>query len=133
LVLSRERELIEELNFWVESVNKWSVGGKTLLVVEGERDAAALRSLGVEGRIVTVRWLKKARFENLSDERALLLTDFDREGTKLFNELSLLLERRGAKVDRHFRERLGFILRKLGIYQIQSLRTHPWLEQKRTP
>ena len=73
------------------------------IIVEGRRDEAALRRLGVKGRIYCL----KARGESRHDflERldgttdAIVLTDFDREGKKLETWLYKELSQRGVKSD----------------------------------
>ena len=75
----------------------------TPIIVEGRRDEAALRRLGVKGRIYCI----KARGESRHDflERldgtpdAIILTDFDREGKKLETWLYKELSQRGVKSD----------------------------------
>ena len=73
------------------------------VIVEGRRDEAALRRLGVMGKIYCL----KARGESRHDflERlngatdAIVLTDFDREGKKLETWLYKELSQRGVKSD----------------------------------
>ena len=73
------------------------------IIVEGRKDEAALRRLGVIGRIYCL----KARGESRHDflERldgttdAIVLTDFDREGKKLETWLYKELSQRGVKSD----------------------------------
>ena len=75
----------------------------TPIIVEGRRDEAALRHLGIKGRIYCL----KARGESRHDflERldgatdAIVLTDFDREGKKLETWLYKELLLRGVKSD----------------------------------
>ncbi|HZY94933.1 MAG TPA: toprim domain-containing protein [Candidatus Bathyarchaeia archaeon] len=73
------------------------------IVVEGRRDEAALRKLGINGIIHCLKARGESRFEFLerldgSDE-AILLTDFDREGRELTEWLHNELSRRGVRSD----------------------------------
>ena len=73
------------------------------IIVEGRRDEAALRRLGINGTVYCL----KARGESRHDflERldgtpdAIVLTDFDREGKKLETWLYKELSQRGIKSD----------------------------------
>jgi 5S rRNA maturation endonuclease (ribonuclease M5) len=79
-----------------------------LIVVEGKKDAQALRMLGVNGTILTVKTGGKsyleatAEIEKLGAREVILLLDFDRrgrEGTKCVRET---LERAKIKVNIKF-------------------------------
>ena len=83
----KEEKILEILAALVEESSKG-----TPIVVEGKKDVAALRSLGVEGNVVTAKTGGKSFPEVISEiEQAratevVLLLDFDRrgvEGTKL--------------------------------------------------
>lgn len=74
----RLREIIENLH----EVNK-----TTPVIVEGKKDASALRVLGLEGQIITLHNGKKL-YEFCSDiserfERVILLLDWDKKGENL--------------------------------------------------
>lgn len=74
----RLREIIENLH----EVNK-----TTPVIVEGKKDASALRALGLEGQIITLHNGKKL-YEFCSDiserfERVILLLDWDKKGENL--------------------------------------------------
>jgi 5S rRNA maturation endonuclease (ribonuclease M5) len=73
------------------------------IIVEGRRDEAALRRLGVRGKIYCLKARGESRhdflerLDGVSD--AIILTDFDREGKKLETWLYKELSQRGIKSD----------------------------------
>lgn len=73
------------------------------IIVEGRRDEAALRKLGVKGPIHCLKARGESRFEFLEringTKDAILLADFDREGKKLEAWLSRELSQRGIRSD----------------------------------
>lgn len=73
------------------------------IIVEGRRDEAALRKLGVKGPVYCLKARGESRHEFLDrldgTHDAILLTDFDREGKKLETWLHKELTQRGVKTD----------------------------------
>ncbi|HET7404588.1 MAG TPA: toprim domain-containing protein [Candidatus Bathyarchaeia archaeon] len=73
------------------------------IIVEGRRDEAALRKLGVKGPIHCLKARGESRYEFLERingaKDAILLADFDREGKKLEAWLSRELSQRGIRSD----------------------------------
>ena len=73
------------------------------IIVEGRRDEAALRKLGVKGPIYCLKASGESRHQFLDrlDGRhdAILLADFDREGKKLETWLHKELSQRGINSD----------------------------------
>jgi 5S rRNA maturation endonuclease (ribonuclease M5) len=101
------------LDLW-EALCRESVDRRTIVVVEGERDRAALRALGLPGAVVLVhrgRSLSR-RAEELGKPGTTLivLTDWDVEGGHLAQRLRLLLSPGPARVDLEFRRRFALIL-----------------------
>lgn len=103
----------------------WSLLGKldgAAVVVEGRKDKAALESLGVDGsRIVALN--KTALFavaESVASEygAAIILTDLDGEGKKLYGRLNTMLQDLGVKVNNDLR---NFLFRKTKIRQVEGL------------
>ncbi len=79
-------------------------------VVEGKRDEAALRGLGLEGEIVKVK-AGKALYELCEElgnrySEVVLMTDTDKEGEKIARELKKRLSQYGTRVNDEFRNRL---------------------------
>ncbi len=93
---------LEEANRIFEGLRERS-GSGFAIVVEGRRDEAALRKLGVVGVVYClkaggesgVRFLEK--LDGL--DGVVLLTDFDREGGELRSWLYQELSRRGVRAD----------------------------------
>ncbi|MFW9907978.1 MAG: toprim domain-containing protein [Candidatus Thorarchaeota archaeon] len=84
-----------------------------LIIVEGNRDEAILRNLGVKGQIIKTQTLKTR--EQLIDSIAdysgpkgnvLILTDFDAEGIELCKSLERALELKKVKMLRRLRLRI---------------------------
>ena len=73
------------------------------IIVEGRRDEAALRRLGVKGPIHCLKARGESRYEFLDringSRDAILLADFDREGKKLEAWLNRELSQRGIRSD----------------------------------
>ncbi len=81
----------------------------TVIVVEGDRDRAILRSLGIRGRILLLhngqRLGTLAQQLGDSGARVVVLTDWDRAGGHLAHRLADLLP--PAAIDLDFRRRLA--------------------------
>lgn len=113
--------------------------------VEGQRDVAALRALGCAGAIEVVHngrtlWvlaeetarngrasaLRRARERGTSGGReravaeAIVLTDWDRKGETLRDQLSTMLAANGVRVDATFHDRLRDAL-SMKIKDVESL------------
>jgi 5S rRNA maturation endonuclease (ribonuclease M5) len=98
---SRLQGLIRELN---DEASRGAV-----VLVEGPRDEAALRAAGYSGPLIKVKALggrARSLGETLSSEyrKAVLLVDFDREGSKLAVHIRRQLSFYGVEVDVRFRE-----------------------------
>jgi 5S rRNA maturation endonuclease (ribonuclease M5) len=81
---------------------------KTPILVEGKKDVEALRTLGVEGNIITVKTGGKSflgvvsELEKAKVSEVVLLLDFDRRGKQGTNRLRHGLEHAGVKVNLKF-------------------------------
>ncbi|MEK6816296.1 MAG: toprim domain-containing protein [Nanoarchaeota archaeon] len=76
-----------------------------LIIVEGKKDVASLKELGLKN----VRQLSGPLFgtiESIEDREIVLLTDLDAEGKKLYSSLKRQLDRRGVKIDNSLRDLL---------------------------
>src|SRR6266852_8170658 len=73
------------------------------IIVEGRRDEAALRKLGVKGTILCLKSTGEPRFRFIErldgSRRVIVLTDFDREGGELGTWLYQELSHRGIRAD----------------------------------
>ncbi len=93
---------MEETERLLDELRRQSDAGIPI-VVEGRRDEAALRKLGINGDIHCLKARGESRhdfLERLNDSReAILLTDFDREGKELETWLYHELSQRGIACD----------------------------------
>jgi len=104
----RYEESLEEIE---EVVRRLKVLNESVpIVVEGEKDVDALRSLGMEGKILTLHSGKKIVdfCDMIASEYAeiVVLTDWDRKGGKLSNALEQNLGGR-TRCIMEFREMLA--------------------------
>ncbi len=87
-----------------------------LIIVEGKKDAQALRKLGIEGRLLESKTAGKSFLEVVSEvERSkarevILLLDFDRRGRESTKQLKLYLEKMQIKPNQFFWEELSDIV-----------------------
>jgi 5S rRNA maturation endonuclease (ribonuclease M5) len=105
-LLRRLKEKEEEISEVLSALAEES-GKGTIILVEGRKDMEALRALGVEGPIVTIktggRSFTDVIFEmEAKTSKVILFLDFDRRGKQGTNRLRHSLERAGIKVDLKF-------------------------------
>ena len=108
----------EEMIGWA---NKLKDSGK-LVVVEGDKDIAALNHFGIKNIVK----LKKPLYAVVEDidsmaKEAVILTDFDRKGKELYGKLRKDLMKHGVKVDTYFRE---FLQKNTKLSHIEGLKTY---------
>ncbi|HVP16925.1 MAG TPA: toprim domain-containing protein [candidate division Zixibacteria bacterium] len=113
------RERQEKIQQTLECLAEESVRG-TPIIVEGKNDVETLRTLGVQGRIVTAKTGGKSRLDLISEiekigsQEVILLLDFDRRGREWTAILRQNLEKAGIKANVTFRiELLRFAGREL--------------------
>jgi 5S rRNA maturation endonuclease (ribonuclease M5) len=103
----------EFLELW-EELCQASLTYGTTVVVEGERDRASLRRLGLPGPVVLLhhgRTLSEVAHElGRARQRVIVLTDWDVEGGHLAQKLRELLLPGPAEVDLDFRRRIAQLL-----------------------
>lgn len=108
-----ERKL-ERLNYLIERL-KGEVSAGALLIVEGERDIASLRAIGIDGNIIAIKSGRRTLQETIDElssanKEIILLTDFDRRGKELAERLSKSLNTMRVKVNLKFwRELCGLL------------------------
>jgi 5S rRNA maturation endonuclease (ribonuclease M5) len=97
----------------------WRLAGEsnsgTVIIVEGRRDKEALRRLGLKGPILCFKSSRRSLADFLSDingNKAIILTDFDREGRELSSRIAEELAYRKIRADHALRERLGALVRQ---------------------
>ncbi len=93
--LKEKEEKIEQI---ITALTEDSANGKPI-IVEGKKDVESLRTLGVNGQILTVKTEGKsfleatAEIEKLDAREVILLLDFDRRGREGTKRLKQDLER----------------------------------------
>lgn len=112
--LKEKEEKIAEL---VEQLREESAKG-TPIVVEGKKDVEALRSLEVEGPIISIKTGGKSfveailEIERTKAKKVILLLDFDRRGIEATMHFKQNLERAKIKPDVEFWRGLSGLLGK---------------------
>lgn len=86
------------------------------VIVEGPRDEAALRSLGLVGKVFKISEAGAglpmlAETVAAEADEVIMLTDFDPKGDSIAEGLGRLLERHGVAVDPGLRARLRILTR----------------------
>lgn len=126
LAWAKERE--EKTQKIISEIYEESDKGK-LIIVEGKKDAQALRELGFNGRILEVKTGGKyfldatAEIERVAAGEVILLLDFDRRGVQGTQRLKENLERTRIKVNTRFWQNLQYLVgRKINC--IESLTSY---------
>lgn len=115
----RRLEILEEL---LDDLSARSREG-TIIVVEGKRDIASLRKLGIKGPIETSTHIPVLELSGKLVEKGkeiIILTDWDRRGDLLGSKVSSDLRYLGLKVDTDFRMKLSSLVKK-EIKDVESL------------
>ncbi len=106
------REKQEQIQLIISQLCEESERG-TPIVVEGKKDANALRDLGVPGLILTIKTGGKSfqkalqEIEETKASKVVLLLDFDRRGRQETSKFMESLEHTGLKADLTFRRSLS--------------------------
>lgn len=88
------------------------------VIVEGFKDKKALKNFGIERiKVLKGRALYKV-VEEIKDKEAVVLTDLDKEGKKLYGKLKHDLIRHGINVDDKLR---NFLFKETKLRQIEGL------------
>jgi len=115
---------MEETEKLIDAIRKQSEAGVPI-IVEGRRDEAALRKLGIVGSVHCLKSRGESRHEFLDrlngTEEAIVLADFDREGKELEAWLYKELSQRGVKSDLKFWMRM----RSLSRTEVRSVEEIP--------
>jgi 5S rRNA maturation endonuclease (ribonuclease M5) len=99
-------EYADFLNRFVRHLNQRAEDGWGVLV-EGKRDAAAVRSLGYTGALVTVSMVARMGVQALAPAtKVVILTDLDREGRILASRYIKLFSHDGIRTSLAERGRL---------------------------
>jgi 5S rRNA maturation endonuclease (ribonuclease M5) len=96
------------------------------IIVEGKKDSASLRKIGITGKIVQLKNcnlnLQDFIYSLDCDKEVIIMTDFDREGETLATILFKELTHKGVKTNRRLRIQLKNILKHamIGIEEIAN-------------
>lgn len=108
-----DEERLEALNEVLERLKE--LAEDHIILVEGNKDVAALRSLGIEGEFFCVQVgggpLKASEHVWNSGKKAVILTDWDRRGGNLAHSLRDGLSSLGAEYDDRIRSDIAFLVR----------------------
>ncbi|MEK6936506.1 MAG: toprim domain-containing protein [Nanoarchaeota archaeon] len=107
--------VIKDKEEWKEKIQNTD----KVIIVEGKKDKAALISLGVKN-IVTINGPLYKVIEDVAEmtDEVVILTDFDKEGKKLYGFLKNNFQRNGVKIDKYFRE---FLMRNTKVSCIEGI------------
>ncbi len=106
-LLARLQEKEEKIRLLLESLTEENVKG-TPIIVEGKKDAEALKALGIEGQIVQAKTGGRtlldviSEVENSGAREVILLLDFDRRGREMTRRLKQRLEKTGTRPNTEF-------------------------------
>ncbi|MEM2419898.1 MAG: toprim domain-containing protein [Candidatus Bathyarchaeia archaeon] len=106
------KEKVEQIQQILQELAEETSGGKPILV-EGKRDAEALKTLGIYGKVIFAKKGLKTRLDVISEiekfkpSEVILMLDFDREGRELTEQLKLHIEKAGIKANTHYWLRLS--------------------------
>lgn len=115
---------MEEAEKLIDEIRNQSDAGVPI-IVEGRRDEAALRKLGIAGKVYGLKSRGESRHEFLDrlngTKEAIVLADFDREGKELETWLYKELSQRGVKSDL----KLWIRMRSLARTEVRSVEEIP--------
>jgi len=104
---TRLKEKEEKILQTLERLAEESAKG-TLIIVEGKKDIETLKTLGVEGRIISAKTGGKTLLDVISEmektcaQEVILLFDFDRRGKEWTKRIKQQLERTRTKPNTTF-------------------------------
>ncbi|MBS3102539.1 toprim domain-containing protein [Candidatus Woesearchaeota archaeon] len=104
----------------METHLKKLVESDKIIIVEGKKDKAALKKLGIKN-IIDLG--KKPLFHVVEEvasngKECIILTDMDKKGKELYGKLNAGLQRFGVKVDNSFR---NFLYKNTKLRQIEGI------------
>ena len=103
------QSIIQALSLFIRKLND-ECRNKALVVIEGQRDANALRSIGFEGDLFLLCHngsLTKLASNAEKYEKIVLLLDLDRKGRALTKRTATILQEKSSNIDLFFRRELA--------------------------
>jgi len=103
-----DQDIIQALMLFVRKLNDECKNG-ALVVVEGQRDARALESIGFKGDLFLLchnKSLVELASEAERYGKTILLLDLDRKGRALTKKAAIILQEKSIKIDLFFRREL---------------------------
>jgi 5S rRNA maturation endonuclease (ribonuclease M5) len=123
---THQKDRLEKIRQIILKLSEESAKGKPV-VVEGKKDAQALKELGVNGTVLMVKTGGKsflqatAEIESRGAKEVILLLDFDRRGKEGMERLQRDLERAKIKVNVNFWR----MLKALAGHDVQCVESLP--------
>lgn len=104
-----DQDTIQELMLFTRKLNDECKNG-ALVVVEGQRDAKALKSIGFKGDVFLL--CHNESFVKLTSKaegykKIILLLDLDKKGRILTKKAAMILQEKKSKIDLFFRRELS--------------------------
>ena len=117
------KQEIEEI---IEKIKEEIEEGKLIILVEGKKDKAALLHLGIKEKVFILNgkdiWNRLEDIANKNQKKdILILTDFDKEGKKLYGKITKDCEQLGMKINKKYRE---FFQKKTKASHVEGLDTY---------
>ncbi len=110
------KELLQQVLVEIETIKE----NNTLVIVEGSNDKKALEELGISNIIVLKGKPLYKVVEDIEAKEAVILTDLDAEGRKLYHDLKRELSQRGVKIN----DKLRLLLFKTELRQVEGLKNY---------
>jgi len=103
-----DQDILQALILFIRNLNDECKNG-ALVVVEGQRDARALESIGFKGNLLLLchhNSFVKLASEAEGYKKTILLLDLDRKGRELTKRAAIILQENDGKIDLFFRKEL---------------------------
>jgi len=103
-MLQRTQEILNDLEGVLEDLR--SLPGGTLILVEGSRDRASLRNLGINAPIELIHDSRQLPEKIRGYDEVVILTDYDRHGGYLAHRSESTARSFGSRPNLEFRRRI---------------------------
>ncbi len=104
-----DQNTLQALILFIRKLNDESRNG-ALVIVEGQRDAMALKLIGFKGDLFLLchnKSLVKLASEAERYDKVILLLDLDEKGRELTKKAAIILQEKNIKIDIFFRRELA--------------------------